>query len=380
MNPFVITGNIPEKLFCDRRKESQRIIRGLSGGDNICLISQRRMGKSKLVKFCYDRPELSESCYTFYVDILHTSSLQEFSWQFGQAVFSQLVSQSRKMLDAFVRGLKSINAKFGFDPMTGLPTFSLELGDIVRPDYTLAEIFGCLEAADRTCIVTFDEFQQIGMYPEKNMEALLRSHIQHLSNVHFIFAGSERNMVSQMFQSSARPFYNSASILELLPISRTEYFPFVTGHFAEAGKSIATENVQKIYDLYEGNTYCMQKTFHEAFDAVPSGSECSLDILRQTVDSILEEAGSCYRLMLSEIPTRQKELLYAVASEVRAEKIMGADFIRRYSLASSSAVQAAAAKLRKMDLLTVRDGAYLIPDIMLRMYLQRILDPGKQFL
>lgn len=59
---------------------------------------------------------------------------------------------------------------------------------------------------------------------------------------------------------------------------------------------------------------------------------------------------------------------------------MGADFIRRYSLASSSAVQTAAAKLRKMDLLTVRDGAYLIPDIMLRMYLQRISDPGKQFL
>lgn len=83
--------------------------------------------------------------------------------------------------------------------------------------------------------------------------------------------------------------------------------------------------------------------------------------------------------MLSEIPLRQKELLYAVAAEVKAEKIMSAEFIRKYSLASSSAVQTTAAKLKKMDLLTSADGVYYIPDIMLRLYLQRLLNPGKQF-
>ena len=227
--------------------------------------------------------------------------------------------------------------------------------------------------------MTFDEFQQIGRYPEKNIEALLRSHIQHLSNVGFIFSGSERHIISQMFLSSARPFYNSASMLELKPIKISEYAPFAVRNFSEAGKKLLSEHVQIVYDLYEGNTYCMQKTFHEAFDAVPEGEECSLEILRQTVDSILEETGTGYRMMLSEIPLRQKELLYAVASEVKAEKIMSAEFIRKYSLASSSAVQTAAAKLKKMDLLASVDGVYYIPDIMLRLYLQRLLNPGKQF-
>ena len=72
----------------------------------------------------------------------------------------------------------------------------------------------CLKKADKPCIVAFDEFQQISKYPEKNIEALLRSHIQHLSNVHFIFSGSERHLVTEMFLSSARPFYNSTSILD----------------------------------------------------------------------------------------------------------------------------------------------------------------------
>lgn len=379
-NPFIVTGKIPPEYFCDRKEESRRIIDGMAGGDNICLLSPRRLGKSKLVRYCYDIPEISQKYYTFYIDILHTKSLQEFTFCFGQAVFTQLRSQSRKMLDAFVRGLKSINGKFGFDPVTSMPVFTLELGEIDKPEYTLTEIFASLENADRPCIVTFDEFQQVGKYPEKNIEALLRSHIQHLSNVRFIFSGSEPHIVSQMFLSSSRPFYNSTSILELRPIKASVYVPFVTGHFAEAGKKIRPEDVRRVYDLFEGNTYCIQKVFHEAFDAVPGGSECTLDILRQTVDSILEEAGTGYRLMLSGIPTRQKELLYAIASEVEAEKITGVDFIRKYALVSSSAVQTAAAKLRKMELITFNDGKYFIPDIMFRIYLQRLVNPAKVFL
>ena len=220
-NPFILTGAIPAEYFCDRQEESKRLIRTVTQGGNLCLISPRRMGKSKLVRFCYDKPEISEAYYTFYIDILHTSSLREFTYAFGQSVFETLRSQSRKMLTMLTQGLKSLQAKFGFDPINYTPTFSLELGDITTPEFTLKEIFQCLEQADKPCIVTFDEFQQITKYPEKNVEALLRSHIQHLGNVHFIFAGSERHLVSEIFQSSARPFYNSTDMMELHPIITT---------------------------------------------------------------------------------------------------------------------------------------------------------------
>lgn len=371
-NPFIITGSIPEKYFCDRREESKKVIQTLSNGGNLCLVSPRRMGKSKLIYFCYDKPECADNYYTFYIDILHTSSLREFTYVFGHRVFDLLHSRSQKMLTAFVRGLKSINAKFGFDPMNNMPTFSLELGDISRPEFTLAEIFGCLEKADKPCIVAFDEFQQITRYPEKNIEALLRSYIQHLSNVHFIFAGSERHLVTEMFLSSARPFYNSTSVLELRPIAVEEYIPFVCHWFRVFERGIGESDVRKIYDLFDGNTYYMQKTFHEAFINTPLGGVCTAEILRQTIGAMLEEAGDGYRLILSRIPERQKELLYAVAAEGKAQKIMSVDFIRKYSLASSSAVQAASRKLMELDLLTVESNVYFIPDMLLRMYLQRL--------
>lgn len=379
-NPFIITGRIPAEYFCDRREESQKIIRTLTNNGNLCLISPRRMGKSKLVQFCYEKPELNDEYYTFYVDILHTSSLREFTYLFGQKVFETLRSKSRNMLTTFIQSLKSINAKFGFDPINNTPTFSLELGDISHPDYTMTEIFECLEKADRPCIVTFDEFQQITKYPEKNIEALLRSHIQHLTNVHFVFSGSERHLVTEMFLSSARPFYNSTSMLELHPIATKEYLPFVTHWFNVHNRQIDTNDILKVYQTFVGNTFYMQKVFHEAFINTGEGEHCSLDLLRATIDEILETEGDGFRQILSRIPERQKELLYAIATEGRAKQIMSTAFIRKYALSSSSAVQAACRKLMEADLITVENSIYYVPDILFRMYLLRLRNEHITFL
>lgn len=112
-------------------------------------------------------PEIKNEYYTFFVDILHTSSLKEFTYVLGKEIFETLQPLSRKMTVSFMQALKSISGKFGFDALTGLPTFSIELGDIERPEFMLEEIFGYLEKADKPCVVAIDEFQQVAKFPEK---------------------------------------------------------------------------------------------------------------------------------------------------------------------------------------------------------------------
>ena len=46
----------------------------------------------------------------------------------GQKLFETLNTKSRKAFMALVQGLRTINAKFGFDPITATLTFSLGLG------------------------------------------------------------------------------------------------------------------------------------------------------------------------------------------------------------------------------------------------------------
>ena len=164
-NPFIVTGKIAPEYFCDRVAESARLIKSITNGNNLVIISPRRMGKTGLIQFCYDKPEIRGEYYTFFIDILHTSSLRELSYLLGKEIYETLLPRSRKMARLFIQTLKSISGKFGFDPVSNLPTFNLELGDIERPEYTLDEIFQYLSHADKRCIVAIDEFQQIAKYP-----------------------------------------------------------------------------------------------------------------------------------------------------------------------------------------------------------------------
>ncbi len=371
INPFIVTGKIAPLYFCDRVQESERLVKSLINGNNMVIISPRRMGKTGLVQFCYDKPELKDNYYTFFVDILHTTSLREFTYLLGKEIYESLLPRSKKMALAFIQALKSINGKFGFDPLTSMPTFGVELGDIDRPEYTLEEIFDSLAKADKPCVVAIDEFQQIAKYPEKNIEALLRTHIQKIENSHFVFAGSERSMMQAMFLSAARPFYRSADMMELKAIDKGIYIPFIVGHFENRNRRINPVNVEKVYDLFKGHTFYIQKTFNEAFADTPTGTECTQDIIRSSIDSIILSNDTIFREILSNIPEKQKELLYAIAKEGEARQILSADFIKRYRLASSSSVQSAIKKLLEKDLITEVDKVYSVTDKLFAMWIAR---------
>lgn len=379
-NPFIVTGKIEPEYFCDRITESAKFIKSVVNGNNLVIISPRRMGKTGLIQFCYDNHEIINEYYTFFIDILHTSSLREFTYLLGREIYETLLPKNRKMSDLFIRTLKSISGKFGFDPITGTPTFNVELGDIDRPEYTLEEIFQYLADADKPCIVAIDEFQQIAKYPEKNIEALLRTHIQKLRNCNFIFAGSERHMMQEMFTSAARPFYHSADILELKAIAPEIYIPFIVGHFEKRNRQISAENVGKVYKLFKGHTYYIQKTFNEAFADTPDGEECTLEIIRSAIDNMISSNDTIFREILSNIPEKQKEVLYAIAKDDQAERITSTYFIKRHSLSSASSVQSAVKKLLEKDTITEINKVYSVTDKLFAMWINRLYGNHKNLL
>ena len=378
INPFIVTGRIEPEYFCDRVEESARLVRSLTNGNNMVIISPRRMGKTGLIRFCYDKPEIRDEYYTFFIDILHTSSLREFTYLLGREIYEMLLPRSRKMATLFLRTIKSISGKFGFDPLTGLPTFNVELGDIERPEYTLEEIFSYLTLADKPCIVAIDEFQQVAKYHEKNIEALLRTHIQKIRNSNFIFAGSERHMMQEMFLSASRPFYHSADMLELRAIAREIYVPFIVEHFESRNRRIAAADVEKVYDLFKGHTFYIQKTFNEAFADTLVGGECTIEVIRTAIEGMIAANDTIFREILSNIPEKQKELLYAIAKDGEAERVTSAEFIKRHSLSSASSVQSATKKLLEKDIITEIGKVYSLTDKLFAMWINGIY--GNKFI
>ena len=174
-NPFYITGIIPEPYFCDREKETEWFIHNIENKAHILLTSPRRMGKTQLIRHVFEQPSVKNNCYTFYTDIYPTTTLHELVLFLSKEIYSVLVPKGKAAIDRFLAGLHSLSGSFGYDPASGIPTFDVRMGDIHTPELTLEEIFRYLEQADRPCIFAIDEFQQISQYPEKNVEATLRS-------------------------------------------------------------------------------------------------------------------------------------------------------------------------------------------------------------
>lgn len=367
-NPFIVSGKIDRKYFCDRTKESAQLIRYMLNGHNVVLMSPRRMGKTGLIQYCFDDEQIGNEYLTIFIDILQTTSMREFIFLFGKAVFSRL-RPNRLLLDKFIQTLKSLKGKFGYDPITGTPSFDISLGDITHPNYTLEEIFQWIENSETPVIVAIDEFQQVAKYAESNAEAILRTHIQHSSNATFIFAGSQRHLLQRMFADYSRPFYNSASFIHLDPIPLPEYTSFAKKMFGLGDKNVSDSIVGDIYDLVEGNTFYMQKIFNLCYSYITEGETCGEGQVKSAIEELHASYDTLFREMLSRLTESQKALLISIAREKEASGVTSAKFIKANALASASTVQNALKKLIEYDYLTRDHNTYSLSDKFLRLWL-----------
>ena len=374
-NPFYITGIIPEPYFCDREKETTWFIRTLENKAHILLSSPRRMGKTQLIRHAFEQPSIKNNCYTFYTDIYPTTSLHELVLFLSKEIYSVLVPKGKAVIDKFLAGLHSLAGSIGYDPVTGLPTFDIKLGDIHAPELTLEEIFRYLEQADKPCIFAIDEFQQIAQYPEKNVEALLRAHIQKMNNCLFIYAGSNRHILENMFNSAAKPFYNSAEQIYLDRIPKDAYTKFANEQFSKAGRTILPEAVSLAYDLFEGHTYYVHNVLHNVFAYLNSDKVIDKDDINKTLSDILEEKGRTFASVMNQLNYQQKETLIAIAKEGKASSVTSVAFVKKHALKSPSSVQYAISALLEKQLLTYQDEGrtkkYSVSDRFMEMWISK---------
>lgn len=375
-NPFYITGMIPDKFFCDREKETQWLVRTLENKAHVLLTSPRRMGKTQLIYHTYEQPSIKGKYYSFYTDIYPTTSLHELVLFLGREIYSALVPKGRAALDFFLSTIRSLAGSFTYDPVSGIPSFNVKLGDIHTPELTLKEIFNYLENADKPCIFAIDEFQQIAYYPEKNVEALLRSYIQKMNNCCFIYAGSNRHILENMFHSAAKPFYNSAQQLFLDCIPRNIYCSFAIKQFKNAGRRLSTEAAGYAYDLFEGHTYYVHNLYHNAFAYRDDNKILDIDDISLTLSEILEEKGRTYSDIMNKLNYQQKETLISIAKEGKATGVTSVAFVKKHALKSPSSVQYAITNLLDAQLITYesegRKKTYSLADRFLREWICRV--------
>lgn len=370
-NPFVIGKYVGPKYFCDRVEESKQLIHHVVNGRNVVVMSERRLGKTGLIEHCLASKELCDEYNAFFIDIYALHNLREFVYELANEVFRKIAPKQKNFLEHFSKILKSLKTSFSIDQMSGTPQVSFSLGEIRNPEVTLDEVFECLEKADKPCIVAIDEFQQIVGFEEDNVEALLRTKIQHLKNVQFVFAGSKRHLLEGIFNSPNRPFYNSVVFMRLAPIAETAYLDFCTRHFKSNDKRLDEKLVTEAYRSFGGVTWYLQLFMNEAYAMTPPKKEASLSDFKEVLQHLVDTKRFTFEEIYARLTEKQKILVMAMAAEYPNKvNLTSADFISRYQLKTASAVQSAMKGLMDKGVVDDFGGSRQISDLLFAYWLK----------
>ena len=289
----------------------------------------------------------------------------------AKTVIGTLDTKGEQLLNAVGTFFKSLRPVFTIDPQTGEPGLRVD----IQPDYaeqSLAELFSYMEHSGKSCFLAFDEFQRVAEYEDHNIEALLRSHIQHLTNVHFVFSGSQRHVLENMFASASRPFYQSTQMMNLECIREEAYYQFAASKFEQHRQEMDKNVFSNTYHRLFGHTWYIQALLNRLYETGTAHiRKTDVDIALQ---EILAENETTYETLLRLITPTQRKLLKAVAKEGEMSEINGKHFLSRHKLGAASTINAAAKSLVEKELLLEYHGKYSVYDRFLSLYLSNDTD------
>lgn len=367
-NPFVVYGYKGSEYFCDRKMETEKIISALGSERNITLVAPRRMGKTGLIQHTFKIiQDKNPDIKCFYIDIYATHTLEQLVNLLAETIIGKLDTVSQSALRSIQTFFSSWRPNITIDQNTGLPSVSLDIRPTEERE-TLRQIFEYMKQSGKRCYIAIDEFQQILNYQEDGVEALLRSYIQFLPNVYFIFAGSQQHIMQQMFLSANRPFFQSSLIIALQSIDKREYLEFANRFFTSQQRSITMETFDYIFHISNGITWYIQSILHNIYEH--SKETINTALADYVIDEIVGEQSLTYQNYCTWLTANQYALLKAIATEKTVKTPLSRQFITTHKLTSASSVKTALSALEERQLIYKSVEGYAVSDIFFGLWLK----------
>lgn len=331
-NPFPVTTYLGPDFFCDRTEETSQLISNIRNGNSTTLIALRRIGKTGLIQHLF--AQFPPEWKGIYVDILETENLNQFLNLLTTAIITAIPEKSNlgKRLWNF---LKSLRPVISYDALTGSPQASFDI-KAREVENNIQSIFQFLENQEFKIVVAIDEFQQIAHYPEKNTDAWLRTRIQQLKNVVFIFSGSQQHLMTELFTSPQRPFFRSTLIMKLEKLNHEVYRDFVVSIFARYMKTIDPEIAHEMLDWTNTHTYYVQQLCNRVFASTVK--YVTADLWKHQALLILKEQEPVFFTFRNMLTKPQWRLLKAIAHDKVVYQPTAKGFLATHHLGTSATV------------------------------------------
>ncbi|MFA5812621.1 MAG: AAA family ATPase, partial [bacterium] len=310
MNPFKYGRVVSAGDFCPRPDLLRELKGFIRSGQNVVLQGERRMGKTSLI---YEAIREMKRRRMLYVDMLEIKSSDDLCKRMVKALIS--MEQRAGFLERILKSLSQLRPVVSVDPLTGQPSISLDAAVRMKPD----SIDGLLDLIrnihKRTpLVVVFDEFQDILNLPDaRETLAILRSRIQFHRDISYIFAGSVRNQMSEIFTDPESAFFKSAVSVEVGPIDADVFARFLTAKFKIGKRSVDSGLLEKLIELAEFVPGDVQELCGALWETTSYKDKLRETRIAAALDLIYARESKGYESALVQLTAQQLKCLVGVA-------------------------------------------------------------------
>lgn len=356
-NPFRLEVLGDGDPFCDRREEVQQLLRCARSTQNVVLASPRRYGKTSLCRKAQGILN-DEGFLCFAFDFSGVDGVAEIARRLARDMLKALHGRE-SLLD---RGKRWLNALSAFRPVLTFDTTGEAGISVARAnetenprtllEQTLEDLARIVESKEWPCHVVMDEFQDLTKLPESQVvEGIVRKTLQGVP-ASFVFSGSRRSLLLDMFSDQKRFLTLSAVKMFLPELPVEETGECIRTYFEREGKRVAPAVSAGLVKAARQYPFYVQRLASEVFER--SGSEVTREDVVAAKQAVMQSESGLYETMISPLTTRQLRLLKALAS-APSTHLLGAEFVARAELPASSIADIRAILLRD-DLIEKAEG------------------------
>jgi len=364
-NPFCYGKTVDGPFFYGRDRELEEIKLSMRNATNLIMYSPRRTGKSSLVIKALKDLE-AEGHPTVYIDFFKVSSREKFIELYAREVVRPLKNWTKGL--QWIQGLiRGIQPAMGLD-QSGLPELRLSI-DPTQTAMAFEDIINLPAKSkhEKCWIVAFDEFQEIEKLNGESFEKELRASFQHHHNVSYLFLGSQRHLLWNMFSRKERAFYKFGKLYHLQKPSEKETLAFIEERFASGGYPVSEELSRKILDQTHNIPYYVQYLSAEIWEYARLSSKMPGDIYQEAMERLLINQADYFQGIRSQLTAFQVKLLSAVAQHGFGS--YESAFMQKYRLYPTSSVQKAFKRMIDLDILEKQDNQLVMTDPFFQVWL-----------
>jgi AAA+ ATPase superfamily predicted ATPase len=363
-NPFSYSEFVTGEAFCDRKKEQEDLIFYAQNSQNVLLYSHRRMGKTSLLHEVINRlKKVKPKINSVYIDLYGTLGENDFI----NSILTSL-TQIESKLERILRSLPGLKVTGSFDPVTELPTLSASIKSRETPQY-LKKALQVLESYSekQILLIVFDEFQEVAKYSEEGFEKRLRKVIQSHRNISYIFSGSQKHILTQMFDSAKHAFYKMARSYPLEKIDMDHYIAWAQKLFKKKNVTLDGEIIASIVQRCDYQPMYIQQFLFDLWRSEIIDSKMLDDIEKSVISSQKNQF-----IVLWDLLTQNQKKALRLIADTGGEGIYTAESLQQAGFNSGSVLQRALSALMEKEILS-KNATYQFQDAMLKKWIQQLV-------